>query len=92
MPIRIFLHWSGENIPGYFKTSDPLYFLFPTFEYKVWTAQKQDKILILHWLLEADEILSMGESDDYERYAKMGLQIDPKFPFFLSRHGLPWKL
>ena len=24
-PMRIFLHWSGENIPGYFKTSDPLF-------------------------------------------------------------------
>ena len=44
-------------------------------------------MILLRCLLEADDILSMGESDDYERYAKMGLQIDPKHPYFLSRHG-----
>ena len=48
---------------------------------------KHQKNTILQILLQAEKLLSMCESDDYERYAKMGLQIEPNNSWFLKRVG-----
>ena len=48
---------------------------------------KEQKITILHDLLRAEKLLSLCESDDYERYAKMALQIEPNDPQFLKCVG-----
>lgn len=48
---------------------------------------KEQKITILHDLLRAEKLLSLCESDDYERYAKMGLQIEPNNSDFLKCVG-----
>ena len=38
-------------------------------------------------LLNAEKLLSEMRSDDYERYTKMGLQIEPNSPLFLNARG-----
>ena len=43
--------------------------------------------MILYDLLQAENLLSLWESEDYERYAKMGLQIEPNNSEFLKCVG-----
>lgn len=48
---------------------------------------KQEKMnLIETFLLPIEEILSDGTSDDYGRYAQMGLRLDPNHAYFLQRN------
>ena len=50
-------------------------------------AIKQEKINIIDtFLLKIEEIFSNGSSEDYGRYAQMGLRLDPKHAFFLQRN------
>ena len=49
-------------------------------------AIKQEKINIIEtFLLRIEEIFSDGSSEDYRRYAQMGLRLDPNNAFFLQR-------
>lgn len=50
-------------------------------------ALKQEKInIIATFLLKIEEIFSDGSSEDYRRYAQMGLRLDPNHAFFLQRN------
>ena len=53
----------------------------------VYPLFKHQKNTILHLLLRAEKLLSLCESEDYERYAKMGLLIEPNDPQFLKYVG-----
>ena len=50
------------------------------------TDDKKDKFLVLEALLMAENFLTRAISDDYGRYTKIALHIDPKHPVFLSRN------
>ena len=53
-------------------------------------AIKQEKInIIATFLLKIEEIFSDGSSEDYRRYAQMGLRLDPNHAFFLQRNQEP---
>ena len=42
-------------------------------------------------LIDLERLLNLGASDDFYRYIKMGLQIEPNNPGFLARFGnLSW--
>ena len=38
-------------------------------------------------LIDLERLLNLGASDDFYRYIKMGLQIEPNNPDFLARNG-----
>ena len=49
------------------------------------TDLKNQQIEILQNLLSVEQILTNGKSSDFERYARMGMQIEPTEPQFLYR-------
>ena len=55
--------------------------------FPILTALKEEQSNTLKVLIHVENLLSRGGSDDFERYAKMGLRIDPKNPYFLKRNG-----
>ena len=55
--------------------------------FPILTAFKEEQTYTMHLLLDVEHLLSDTGSDDYERYAKMGLKIDPEDPGFLQRKG-----
>ena len=46
------------------------------------------KLNTIQLLLQIEKLLSFGSSDDYERYTKLALQVQPDYPLFLSRNGV----
>ena len=50
------------------------------------TDFKAEKKLILCGLIDAEKLITFGTSDDFDRYTKMGLQIEPNDPGFLARN------
>lgn len=55
--------------------------------------------MTLRMLCTVERLISLGSSDDFERYSKMGLQIAPNDTYFLAKRGealaqkqmkLPW--
>ena len=50
------------------------------------TDFKAEKKLILCGLIDAEKLITFGTSDDFDRYTKMGLQIDPNDPGFIARN------
>ena len=44
--------------------------------------------MILRVFVVIENILSDASSDDYERYSKTGLKLEPNNPYFLRRKGL----
>ena len=44
------------------------------------------KKLILCGLIDTEKLITFGTSDDYDRYTKMGLQMEPNDPGFLQRN------
>ena len=41
---------------------------------------------ILYELIELEKVLTCSRSDDYQRYTKMALHIEPNDPNFLARN------
>ena len=50
------------------------------------TDCKAEKKSILHGLIDAEKLITFGTSDDFDRYTKMGLQIEPNDIGFLARN------
>ena len=51
------------------------------------TAFKEEKVQMLLMLIDIERLLSTGDSDDFERYIKLGLQIAPEHSYFHIRNG-----
>ena len=51
------------------------------------TNNKVEKLSILETLLVIENILYMATSDDYGRYVKAGLELDPNAADMLGRKG-----
>ena len=54
---------------------------------KILTRCKLDRRLLLTILVDIEKVLSNGESDDYGKFSKLGLQNEPEHASFLLRNG-----
>ena len=75
-------------IPLRLRLGDPIGI---SLRHSVLNVMKKEKMMIIGLLTSIATSLahgpSAGRAEDWERYAKMGLQLDPRSPEFLARTG-----
>ena len=52
------------------------------------TDLKEEKVFIMEGLLRMEQLISNRESDDFGKYTKMALKIQPENPYFNLRNEM----
>ena len=91
------IHKYTKNINGAIKYPDNYHLIMQNYAEELETFKikleiffsdtdcKKEQADVLWTLIDIEQILSNGSSDDFERYVNMGLQIAPHMPIFHCR-------